>query len=217
MYAWWPIAGSYWFNRLLLLLYCQNIHPWLSNILPAVEIYTPDSAIYSLRSQQQVYMPYVTACGVFDPPTHYSIYIYVTLTLFALWFIKYLVLWTHAHAFMGYSVSSHCVWWSLSSWLYIAELRHFVANHRVAWASVTYIYWQSGTTAPLGWWSGCTLCRWPVTLPANSSLSQEHYHHLQDDTIIIENWVYSNYLTLNLTKISVNIRLCRERGSHLLL
>jgi len=59
-------------------------------------------------------MPYMTACGAFDLPTHYSIYIYiyiyVTLTLFALWFIKYLVLWTHAHVFMGYSVSSHCVW-----------------------------------------------------------------------------------------------------------
>ena len=34
------------------------------------KIYTPDSAIYSLRSQQQVYMPYMTACGAFDPPAH---------------------------------------------------------------------------------------------------------------------------------------------------
>ena len=38
------------------------------------KIYTPDSAIYSLRSQQQVYMPYMTACGAFNPPTHYSIH-----------------------------------------------------------------------------------------------------------------------------------------------
>ena len=40
------------------------------------KIYTPDSAIASLRSQQQVYMPYMTACSDFDPPTHYGIYIY---------------------------------------------------------------------------------------------------------------------------------------------
>ena len=38
------------------------------------KIYTPDSATYSLRSQQQVYMP---ACGAFDPPTHYNMYIYI--------------------------------------------------------------------------------------------------------------------------------------------
>ena len=81
----------------------QNIHPQLSNMLPAVtkytpltqqyapcghEIYTPDSAICSLwlkytpLTQQYtpcgrrcaVYMPYMTACGAFDLPTHYSIY-----------------------------------------------------------------------------------------------------------------------------------------------
>ena len=44
-------------------------------ILTQPQIYTPDSAIYSLWSQQQgaLYMPYKTACGAFDPPTHYSI------------------------------------------------------------------------------------------------------------------------------------------------
>ena len=30
--------------------------------------------------------------------------------------------------------------------------------------------------------------------------SQEDYHHLQDDIVMIEDWVYSNYLTLNPTK-----------------
>ena len=37
------------------------------------KIYTPDSAIYSLWSQQQECMPYMTPCGAFDLPTHYSI------------------------------------------------------------------------------------------------------------------------------------------------
>ena len=37
-----------------------NIHPWLSNILPAV------AAVQ--------YMPYMTPCGTFDSPTHYIIY-----------------------------------------------------------------------------------------------------------------------------------------------
>ena len=30
--------------------------------------------------------------------------------------------------------------------------------------------------------------------------SQEDYHQLQSDIVMIEYWVYSNYLTLNLTK-----------------
>ena len=38
------------------------------------KIYIPDSAIYSLLSQQQVYMPYMTTCDAFD---HYSIYQYI--------------------------------------------------------------------------------------------------------------------------------------------
>ena len=41
------------------------------------KIYAPDSAIYSLRSQQQAYMPYMTACSTFDPPTQYSICMYI--------------------------------------------------------------------------------------------------------------------------------------------
>ena len=48
---------------------CQNIHPSLSNTLLAVEIYTTDSAIYSLQSQQQVCMSYTTTCGAFDLPS----------------------------------------------------------------------------------------------------------------------------------------------------
>ena len=38
------------------------------------KIYTPDSATYSLRLQQKVYMPYMTGCGAFDLAMHYSIY-----------------------------------------------------------------------------------------------------------------------------------------------
>ena len=57
---------------------CQNIYPWLSNVLPVVEMYTPDSAIYSLLSQQQVCMPYMTPFSAFDLPMHYSI-LYISL------------------------------------------------------------------------------------------------------------------------------------------
>ena len=34
--------------------------------------------------------------------------------------------------------------------------------------------------------------------------SQEEYHHLQDDILTIEDWVNSNYLTLNPTKCKYN-------------
>ena len=40
--------------------------------------------------------------------------------------------------------------------------------------------------------------------------SQEDCHYLQDDIVMIKDWVYSNYLTL-----SVNIWLCCERHAHL--
>ena len=41
--------------------------------------------------------------------------------------------------------------------------------------------------------------------------SQEDCHYMQDDIIMIEDWVYSNYLIA----LSVNIWLCCERRAHL--
>jgi len=47
---------------------------------------------------------------------------------------------------------------------------------------------------------------------------QEGYHHLQDDILTIEDWVNSNYLTLNPTKCKYMVvsrggsRICRRGG-----
>ena len=50
----------------------NNKIPFLCAAVMNCQIYTPDSAIYSLRSPLRG----VYAIYAFDPPTHYSIYIY---------------------------------------------------------------------------------------------------------------------------------------------
>ena len=78
--------------------------------------------------------------------------------------------------------------------------------------TLSNIYWRSGSQLPL-------LDGGQVVLYADDLLlfhpiqSQEDYHQLQSDIVMIEDWVYSNYLTL--TWPSVNIWLCRRRGAHL--
>ena len=56
------------------------MHVWTHQVstVSLHEWHTPDSTIYSLRSQQQVCMPYMTPFGAFDPPMHYSI-LYISL------------------------------------------------------------------------------------------------------------------------------------------
>ena len=70
-------TGENWpFHCCAAVVNCQIYTPNSAIYSLAVEIYTPDSAIYSLRSQLcgvHVYAIY-DACSAFDPSTHYCIF-----------------------------------------------------------------------------------------------------------------------------------------------